>query len=92
MSTLEEIKAATARLNLDDQVELFKWWTNCDTFRARQLALLKRELDIGIDQLEHGRYRSYDEANLMQLAEDVGEAGRARLMGGRKDLPRRLLS
>jgi hypothetical protein len=79
MSTLEEIKAATARLKLDEQVELFKWWTSTDSFKTRQLAALRKDLAIGIDQLEHGQYRTYNDADLMQLAEDVGRAGRERL-------------
>ena len=87
MSTLEEIKAATAALGPDEQVELFKWWTQSDTFRARQLANLKQDLAVGIEQLEHGRYRTYDDANVMQLAEEVSKAGRKRLKGGREHPP-----
>jgi hypothetical protein len=65
VSTLEEIKTAAAALNLDEQVEFFRWWTQSDTFRARQLAALKRDLAVGIEQLEHGRYRTYDDANVI---------------------------
>ena len=79
MSTLDEIKAAAAGLSAEEQVELFKWWTQTDGFKARQLAALKRDLTVGIDQLEQGRYRTYNDANVMQLAEEVGEAGRERL-------------
>ena len=75
MSTLEEIKAAAAALNPDEQLELFRWWTRSDTFRARQLAALKRDLAAGIEQLEHGRYRSYSDASVMGLAEEVGQVG-----------------
>jgi hypothetical protein len=56
VSTLEEIKAAAAALDPEEQAELFRWWTQSDTFRARQLAALKRDLAVGIEQLEHGRY------------------------------------
>ena len=45
----------------------------------RQLAALKRDLVTGIDQLDNGRYQTCDDANVMQLAEDVGRAGRTRL-------------
>ena len=82
MSTLEEIKAAAAALNPDEQAEFFRWWTQSDTFRARQLAALKRDLAVAIEQLEHGRYRTYDNANVMRLAEEVSKAGRKRLKGG----------
>ena len=85
MSTLEEIKAATKRLKPDEQVELFNWWVQSETFKARQLAALKRELAVGIDQLEQGRYRAYDDTNVMQLAEEVGKLGREQLKRGRKN-------
>ena len=85
VSTLEEIKAATKRLKPDEQVELFNWWVQSDTFKARQLAALKRELAVGIDQLDQGRYRTYDDTNVMQLAEEVGKSGRERVRGGRKN-------
>jgi len=83
VSTLEEIKAATKRLKPDEQVELFNWWVQSDTFKTRQLAALKRELAVGIDQLDHGRYRAYDDTNVMQLAEEVGKSGREKLKDGR---------
>ena len=79
MSVLEKVKAAAAKLGPDEQVELFRWWIESDTFKARQLAALKRDLATGLDQLDSGRYQTYDDSNVMQLAEDVGRAGRARL-------------
>jgi hypothetical protein len=79
MSAVEKIKAATAELDADDQVELFRWWVESDTFKARQLAALKRDLAIGIEQLDNGHYKTYNDANVMQLAEDVGRSGRERL-------------
>ena len=88
MSTLEEIKTAAAALNPDEQAEFFRWWTQSDTFRARQLAALKRDLAVGIEQLERGHYRTYDDANVMQLAEEVSKSGRKRLRGGQGRPPR----
>ena len=87
MSTLEEIKAATKWLKPDEQVELFNWWVQSNTFKARQLAALKRELAVGIDQLEQGRYQAFDDTSVMQLAEDVGKSGRERLKQSRKNPP-----
>jgi hypothetical protein len=81
MSTIDEIKAATAALNPDEQVELFQWWIQSDIFKARQLAALKRDLSVGLEQLDQGQYRTYDDTNVMQLAEDVGRSGRQRLTG-----------
>ena len=76
MSAIEKIKAATARLNPDEQYELFRWWIESDGFRARQLDRLRQDIAAGIDDLENGRYRDYSDANIMQLAEDIGQAGR----------------
>ena len=79
MSKLEEVEAAAGALDPEDQMELFNWWIQTDTFKARQLAALKRDLALGLDQLAQGQYRTYDDANMMQLAEDVGRSGRERL-------------
>jgi hypothetical protein len=84
MSALEKIKAAAAELHPDEQVELFRWWVESDTFKQRQFAALKRDLVAGLEQLESGRYKTYDDTNVMQLAEDVGRAGRERLKKHRK--------
>jgi len=83
MSAVEKIKAAAAELDPDEQVELFRWWVESDTFKQRQLAVLKRDLAIGIEQLDRGRYQTYTDANVMQLAEDVARSGRGRLKNTR---------
>jgi hypothetical protein len=85
MSAVKKMKAAAAKLDPDEQVELFRWWVESDAFKQRQLAALKRDLAIGIEQLEDGRYRTYNDNNVMQLAEDVGRSGRARLAKARKN-------
>lgn len=79
MKALLKIKTAAAELNPDEQVELFRWWVESDTFKQRQFAALKRDIAIGIEQLKDVRYRTYDDNNLMQLGENVRRAGRARL-------------
>ena len=79
MSAVEKIKAAAAELGPDEQYELFQWWTASDAFRQRQLTALKGAISGGIDDLNAGRYQTYDDTNVMQLAEDVGRAGRERL-------------
>ncbi len=79
MNAVEKIKAAAAELNPDEQVELFRWWVESDTFKTRQLAALKRDLAVGLNDLEQGRYQTYNESNVMQLAEDIGRSGRERL-------------
>jgi hypothetical protein len=85
MSAVEKIKAAAAELNPDEQVELFRWWVESDAFKQRHLAALKREVTIGVEDLERGRYRTYTDANVMQLAEDVGRSGREQLAKPRKN-------
>ena len=87
MSTLEEIKAAAAALNPEEQVELFRWWTQTDIFKARQLNALKRDIAVGIKQLEHGQYRVLDDANLMRFAEEVGTSCRQRLKSKQRQPP-----
>ena len=85
MSAVEKIKVAAIELDPDEQYELFRWWVESDAFKQRQLAALKQDIAIGIEQLENGRYRTYDDSNVMQLAEDVGRSGRARLTKARKN-------
>jgi hypothetical protein len=83
MSAVEKIKRATAGLNPDEQYELFRWWVESDTFKERQLAALKRDIAMGVDDLEQGRYQTYSDRNVMQLAEDIGKLGRKRLKKSR---------
>ena len=85
MNAVEKIKAAAAELDPDEQYELFRWWIESDSFKQRQLAALKRDIAVGIDQLNSGRYQTYDDSNIMQLAEDVGRSGRERLAKTRKN-------
>jgi hypothetical protein len=79
MSAVEKIKLAASELGPDEQYELFQWWIASDAFRQRQLAALKYQITSGIDDLNDGRYQTYDDTSVMQLAEDVGRAGRERL-------------
>jgi hypothetical protein len=79
MSTVDEIKAAAAKLSPEERYDLFRWWIKSEAFKARQLAALKKDLAAGIEDLEHGRYREYDDSNVMQLAEEVEHSGRERL-------------
>ena len=79
MSAVEKIKLAAAELGPDEHYELFRWWTESDAFRKRQLAALKSEIASGLNDLDAGRYQTYDDTNVMQLAGDVGRTGRERL-------------
>jgi hypothetical protein len=84
MSAVEKIKLATAELTPDEQYELFRWWTGSPAFRERHLAALKRDIALGIEQLDSGRYETYNDANVMQLAEDVRRTGREQKKQGGK--------
>ena len=68
MSAVEKIKLAAAELNPDEQYELFRWWTESNAFKQRQLFALKCEIMSGLADLEDGRYRDYTDTNVMQLA------------------------
>ncbi|TAK94639.1 MAG: hypothetical protein EPO07_16410 [Verrucomicrobia bacterium] len=46
-----------------------------------KVAVLKRKLAAGVNDLDHGSFQTYSDANLMQLADDVGRTGRIRLNG-----------
>jgi hypothetical protein len=79
MSGLEKVKAAAAELDPDEQYEFFRWWVESDVFKLRQLAALKRDIAVGIEQLDGGHYRTFTDANVMQLAEEVGKTGLGRM-------------
>jgi len=78
MSAVEKIKRAAAELDPEEQYELFRWWTESDAFREQQVTALKRDIAIGLEDLDNGRYQSYNDANIMRLAEDIGVGGRKR--------------
>lgn len=79
MNAIEKIKLAAAELSADEQFELFRWWTESDGFRQRQLAALKSDIAAGLSDIDGGHYRTYNDATVLQLAEDVGRLGRERL-------------
>ena len=85
MSAVEKIKAAAAELNADEQAELFRWWVESGAFKQRHLTALKREIAIGVEDLERGQYQMYNDGNVMRLAESVGRSGRERLTKARKN-------
>jgi hypothetical protein len=87
MSKIEAIKTAAAELGPEDQFELFRWWVQSDAFKQRQLAALKHDLTTGLADLENGRYQSYDESHVMQLAEEISRSGLERLDQAVKNRP-----
>ena len=65
-------------MNPEEQIELFNWWIQTDAVKTGQLAALCRNLAAGLEQLDQGRYRTYDDSDVMQLAE-TSSAKRAKL-------------
>ena len=46
-----------------------------------KLAGLKREIAVGVGDLDRGRFQTHSDANITQLADTVGRRGRIRLNG-----------
>jgi hypothetical protein len=84
MLTVDQLKAETAKLRPDEQFELFRWWVETDVFREKQLASLKTAIEVGIQDLDSGRFQEYDQNDLARLAGEVCDAGRERLSTARK--------
>lgn len=53
-----------------------------DQIRQAKLEQLRRDLDIGIEQIERGQYKVYDSEGLKRLAEEIKAEGRRRLDAG----------
>src|SRR6266852_3642394 len=47
-----------------------------DELRQTRLAELRREIQVGLDQLEQGQYSTYDEQSLKTLVQEVRTEGR----------------
>ena len=47
-----------------------------NTANEIKIAALKSEIAIGIEDLDRGRFQAYNDASLMQLADDVCRLGR----------------
>ena len=50
-----------------------------NTANEIKIAALKSEIAIGIGELDHSLFQTYNDASLMQLADDVCRLGRIRL-------------
>ncbi len=90
MNAVGKIKLAPADLGLEEQYELFRWWTGSDSFRQRRLAALKGDIASGMADLNNGRYQTYDDTNVMRLPEeassDDGSIEIEKLLDGGRDL------
>lgn len=75
MSTLPEIKAAAEKLSLSERRELAVWLYEADDMRASDLDDLRREIQLGLDDVENGRFAPLDLAQTLREAREEFEAG-----------------
>ena len=54
MSTLAEIKEAAARLPLEQRSELITWLGQAEDVSRMRREQLRREIQIGLDEIERG--------------------------------------
>ncbi|MBI4026162.1 MAG: hypothetical protein HY360_14340 [Verrucomicrobia bacterium] len=80
MSTVDELKAAAATLAPSERYELLKWLTSPDEVHKIQIEELRREIAIGIDQMEQDQYKAYDGKSLNELVKEVCVRGRKKLV------------
>ena len=68
MSTLHEIKAAAATLPAEDRSELVAWLSESqDVWKIRR-EQLRREIQIGLDEIERGEVAPLDMAAIKRQA------------------------
>ena len=76
MSTLHEIKAAAATLPVEDRSALVTWLSESrDVWEIRR-EQLRREIQIGLDEIERGEVAPLDMADIKRKARARFEAER----------------
>lgn len=78
MSTLQEIKAAAASLPAKDRSELVAWLSESKDVWEIRREQLRREIQIGLDEIEDGKVAPLDMTAIKRKA-------RARFGGERQD-------
>ena len=89
--TLEELvqrKVATGLYNSASEVvrEALRLLEERDEMRKVRLAALRKEISVGLDQLERNEVSEYDDQSLNTLAPDIKAKGRKRLPAKKKPL------
>jgi len=75
MTTLREIKAATAALPAEDRSELLAWLSQSkDVWEIRRMQL-RKEIQAGVDEIERGETAPLDMAEIKRKARARWEAG-----------------
>jgi len=88
-STLEKLvhrKVATGRYNSASEVirEALRLLEERDEMHKVKLTALRKDISVGLDQLERGEASEYDDRSLKTLAADVKAKGRKRLAAKKK--------
>ena len=79
MSTIEEIKSAVTKVSLKERRELQRWLTDINEGEPWTKETLKKAIQVGIDDLEQGRFKEYDEAGLDKMFAGIKRRGMKRL-------------
>ncbi len=87
--TLEELvqrKVATGLYNSASEVvrEALRLLEERDEMRKMRLGALRKEISVGLDQLERGEVSEYDDRSLNTLAADIKAKGRKGLAAKKK--------
>ena len=87
--TLEELvqrKVATGLYNSASEVirEALRLLEERDEMRKMRLGTLRKEISVGLDQLERGEVSEYHDRSLNTLATDIKAKGRKRLAAKKK--------
>lgn len=76
MSTLQEIKAAAATLPAEDRSELVAWLSESKDVWEIRRKQLRREIQIGLDEIERGEIAPLDMTEIKRKARARFEAER----------------
>ncbi len=68
MSTLPEVKAAAATLPAEDRSALVAWLSESDDVWKIRRESLRREIQIGLDEIEQGEVEPLDMAEIKREA------------------------
>ncbi len=87
--TLEELvqrKVASGLYNSASEVirEALRLLEERDELRKVRLGTLRKEITVGLDQLERGKVSEYDDQSLNTLAADIKAKGHKRLAAKKK--------
>ena len=77
MNTLSELNEAVSKLSREERFQLFELLRG--EFEPWTKEALKQAIQVGIDDLDQGRFTTYDEAGLTECFAGVKRRGSERL-------------